>query len=81
MGKKASNCSSGKMITYLSFEFPNFAALQLGSFRFPDRPQGQSTYLNLTQRRCAVKPVNAEPKRNDSIVPLAATIATPGKHH
>ncbi|KAF3451734.1 hypothetical protein FNV43_RR07830 [Rhamnella rubrinervis] len=52
-------------------------ALQLGSFRFSNRPHGQSSALNFSQRRCSVKPVNAEPKRNDSVVPLAATIATP----
>ncbi|XP_065877626.1 5'-adenylylsulfate reductase 3, chloroplastic-like [Euphorbia lathyris] len=46
---------------------------QFGSFRLLDRPAA----LNLSQRRCAVKPVNAEPKRNDSIVPLAAAIAEP----
>ncbi|KAJ6767379.1 hypothetical protein OIU79_023191 [Salix purpurea] len=28
-------------------------------------------------QRCAVKPLNAEAKRNDSIVPLAATISAP----
>ncbi|XP_015885236.3 5'-adenylylsulfate reductase 2, chloroplastic [Ziziphus jujuba] len=52
-------------------------ALQLAPFRLLDRTHGQSSVLNLSQRRCAVKPLNAEPKRNDSIVPLAATIAAP----
>ncbi|OIV91922.1 hypothetical protein TanjilG_00590 [Lupinus angustifolius] len=32
---------------------------------------------NLTQRRTLVKPINAEPQRKDSIVPLAATIVAP----
>ena len=35
--------------------------------------------VNLSSRRSAVKPVNAEPKRSDSIVPLAATITEAGK--
>ena len=26
-----------------------------------------------------MKPVNAEPKRSDSIVPLAATVTSPGR--
>ncbi|OMO64817.1 Thioredoxin-independent 5'-adenylylsulfate reductase [Corchorus olitorius] len=48
-------------------------APQIGSFRLADR----HATVNLSQKRCAVKPVNAEPKRNDSMVPLAATIAAP----
>lgn len=52
-----------------------FSAAQIGSFRLLYRPAP----VNLSQRRCAVKPVNAEPKRNDSIVPLAVTIAAPGE--
>ncbi|XVE51096.1 hypothetical protein DITRI_Ditri02bG0011300 [Diplodiscus trichospermus] len=46
---------------------------QIGSFRLADR----HATVNLSQKRCAVKPVNAEPKRNESIVPLAATIVAP----
>ncbi|OIT39412.1 PREDICTED: 5'-adenylylsulfate reductase 1, chloroplastic-like isoform X1 [Nicotiana attenuata] len=43
-----------------------------------DRPQIPSTAVNLSRiRRLAVKPLNAEPKRNESIVPLAATIVAP----
>lgn len=30
--------------------------------------------LNLSGKRSSVKPLNAEPKRNDSMVPLAATM-------
>lgn len=53
-----------------------FSAPQFGSFKLLDRP---TTFVNVSsQRRCAVKPLNAEPKRNDSIVPLAATISAPG---
>ncbi|XWS19401.1 hypothetical protein CRYUN_Cryun31cG0012500 [Craigia yunnanensis] len=46
---------------------------QIGLFRLADR----HATVNLSQKRCAVKPVNAEPKRNGSIVPLAATIVAP----
>lgn len=52
-------------------------APQIGLFRLLDRPQGASIALNVSQRRTSVKPVNAEPKRNDSIVPSAATIVAP----
>lgn len=55
-----------------------FSAPQIGSFRFPERPQVSSGVVNLTQRRSSVRPLNAEPQRNDSVVPLAATIVAPG---
>lgn len=48
---------------------------QIGSFRLADR----RATVNLSQKRCAVKPVNAEPKRNDSILSHAATVSAPGK--
>ncbi|KAK9227676.1 hypothetical protein WN943_012731 [Citrus x changshan-huyou] len=48
---------------------------QIGSFRLVDRANVAST--SLSQRRSLVRPLNAEPKRNDSVVPLAATLATP----
>ncbi|KAH9749549.1 5'-adenylylsulfate reductase 1 [Citrus sinensis] len=48
---------------------------QIGSFRLVDRAHVAST--SLSQRRSLVRPLNAEPKRNDSVVPLAATLATP----
>jgi adenylyl-sulfate reductase (glutathione) len=58
------------------FLFLMFSAPQFGSFKLLDRP---TTFVNVSsQRRCAVKPLNAEPKRNGSVVPLAATIAAPG---
>ncbi|XLR60524.1 5'-adenylylsulfate reductase 3, chloroplastic [Arachis hypogaea] len=52
-------------------------APEIGSFKVPERPNGSSGVVNLTQRRSLVRRVNAEPQRRDSIVPLAATIATP----
>ncbi|XP_030456968.2 5'-adenylylsulfate reductase 2, chloroplastic-like isoform X2 [Syzygium oleosum] len=52
-------------------------APRIGSFRLLDRVQAASVALNVSQRRSLVKPVNAEPKRNDSIVRSAATIVAP----
>lgn len=51
----------------------------LGSFQHFDRPHILSASLNVSRRRsAAVKPLNvAEPKRNNSIVPSAATIVAP----
>ncbi|KAH7569473.1 hypothetical protein JRO89_XS06G0167800 [Xanthoceras sorbifolium] len=48
---------------------------QIGSFRLLERPQMAPTIAS--KRRSSVKPVNAEPKRNDSLVPLAATVVAP----
>lgn len=72
----ASSSSSATAFSASSFSRSSHSELkapQIGSFRLLDRPAA----LSLSQRRCAVKPVNAESKRNDSIVPLAATIAEP----
>ncbi|MBA0866716.1 hypothetical protein Goshw_023656 [Gossypium schwendimanii] len=46
---------------------------QIGSFRLADR----HATVNLSQKRRAVKPVNAEPKRNDTILSHAATTSAP----
>ncbi|PPR81350.1 hypothetical protein GOBAR_AA39363 [Gossypium barbadense] len=46
---------------------------QIGSFRLADR----HATVNLSQKRCAVKPVNAEPKSNDSMLSHAATTSAP----
>ncbi|KAK5831495.1 hypothetical protein PVK06_015293 [Gossypium arboreum] len=46
---------------------------QIGSFRLADR----HATVNLSQKRCAVKPVNAKPKRNDSMLSHAATTSAP----
>ncbi|GAB4830845.1 aspartic proteinase precursor [Ancistrocladus abbreviatus] len=49
----------------------------IGYFQTLDRPyQTSLNYSN--KRRSSVKPVYAELKRNDSIVPLAATVVAPG---
>ncbi|GLT83299.1 hypothetical protein SLE2022_015940 [Rubroshorea leprosula] len=50
-------------------------AAQIGSFRLLDR---QATVVLSSKRRSAVRPVNAEGRRNESIAPLAAaTIVAP----
>ncbi|KAE8736233.1 5'-adenylylsulfate reductase 2 [Hibiscus syriacus] len=46
---------------------------QIGSFRLANF----HATVNLSKKRCAVKPVNAEPKRNDSLLPQAASISAP----
>lgn len=49
-------------------------ASKFGSFLPLDRP----SMLSVPARRSAVKPLNAEPKRNNSIVHAAATAFAPG---
>lgn len=54
------------------------AVSQLGSYQPLDRTHS-STVLNLSRRRSSsVKALNAEPKRNDSIVAAAATLLASG---
>ncbi|XP_004486168.1 5'-adenylylsulfate reductase 2, chloroplastic [Cicer arietinum] len=50
---------------------------QIGSLRILEKTHGSNGALNLPQRRYLVRPLNAKSKRNDSIVPLAATIVAP----
>ncbi|KAL0328772.1 UNVERIFIED_CONTAM: 5'-adenylylsulfate reductase 1, chloroplastic [Sesamum calycinum] len=58
-----------------SFEQPR--AAQFGAFQPFDRPHLPPQAVGFSRRRCAVKALNAEPKRNDSIVPSAATLFAP----
>ncbi|KAK3188399.1 hypothetical protein Dsin_027960 [Dipteronia sinensis] len=71
--------SSSKAISGSGFSFSSSSSeskvSQIGSFRLLERPHVASTIVS--KRRVYVKPVNAEPKRNDSVVPLAATIVAP----
>ncbi|KAK1557462.1 hypothetical protein Q3G72_025035 [Acer saccharum] len=71
--------SSSKAISGSGFAFSSSSSeskvSQIGSFRLLERPQVASTIVS--KRRVSVKPVNAEPKRHDSVVPLAATIVAP----
>ncbi|GMY36870.1 5'-adenylylsulfate reductase 3, chloroplastic-like [Fagus crenata] len=70
--------SSSTAISGSSFSRSKSKGTQNGSFKvILDRPRTRTHGLNLSQRRSSVKPLNAEPKRNDSIVPLAATIVAP----
>ncbi|XVE87768.1 hypothetical protein DITRI_Ditri19aG0014300 [Diplodiscus trichospermus] len=57
----------------LSSSSSDFKVQKIGSFRLAD---GHAT-VNLSQKRSAVKPVNAEPKRNESMIPLAEAIVAP----
>ncbi|XP_060175734.1 5'-adenylylsulfate reductase 3, chloroplastic-like [Lycium barbarum] len=50
---------------------------QLGKFQLLDQDRISSKLLNFSTRRCAVKALYAEPKRNESMVPSAASIVAP----
>ncbi|KAL1334596.1 hypothetical protein HN51_063543 [Arachis hypogaea] len=70
-----SSCSSSTAISTCSFPCSDSKAPQIGSIRILERPQPRPNgVLNLSQKQRLLKPLNAEPNRNDSIVPLAATI-------
>ncbi|XP_057794979.1 5'-adenylylsulfate reductase 1, chloroplastic-like [Salvia miltiorrhiza] len=58
-----------------SFEQPR--AAQFGAFQPLDRSNLPPASVSLSRRCAAVKPLNAEPKRSDSIVPSASTLAAP----
>lgn len=58
-----------------------FSVLQIGSLRILERTNGSSGVLNLPSRRSLVRALNVESQRNDSVVPLAATIVAPGAFH
>ncbi|KAJ4829105.1 aspartic proteinase precursor [Turnera subulata] len=50
---------------------------QFSSVRLVDRPAAAVSISSDRSRRSAVRPLNAEPKRNDSIVPLASAAVAP----
>ncbi|XP_042037629.1 5'-adenylylsulfate reductase 1, chloroplastic-like [Salvia splendens] len=59
-----------------SFEQPR--AAQFGAIQPLDRSHLSPSSVKLSRRRCAaVKPLHAEAKRSDSIVPSAATVVAP----
>ncbi|XP_022877985.1 5'-adenylylsulfate reductase 3, chloroplastic-like isoform X2 [Olea europaea var. sylvestris] len=66
--------SSGVHGSSLSHSFDQSKAAPFGSFQTLDKPHLPSAAVNFSRRHSSVKPLNAEPKRNDSIVPSAATI-------
>ncbi|PIN09633.1 Phosphoadenosine phosphosulfate reductase [Handroanthus impetiginosus] len=61
----------------LSSSFDQPRAAQFGVFQALDRPHIPSSAVHFSPRRSAVKPLNAEAKRNDSMVPSAATSFAP----
>ncbi|XP_006348128.1 5'-adenylylsulfate reductase 1, chloroplastic [Solanum tuberosum] len=71
----SSSAIHGSLSSSSSYEQPKVS--QLGTFQPLERPQLLSSTVLNSWRRSAVKPLNAEPKRNDSIVPSAATIVAP----
>ncbi|XP_028793723.1 5'-adenylylsulfate reductase 3, chloroplastic [Neltuma alba] len=52
-------------------------APSIGLFRVSEKSHVSSRILSLSQRRCSVNSINAEPPRKDSIVPLAASTVAP----
>ncbi|XP_042478941.1 5'-adenylylsulfate reductase 1, chloroplastic-like isoform X1 [Macadamia integrifolia] len=70
----SSSAITGSIFSFFSQELK---APQFGSFRPLDRTLVTSAAADSTGGRSLVKPVYAEPKRSDSIVPLAATVTTP----
>lgn len=52
-------------------------AAQVGAFQPSDRHHLPAVAVNFSRRRCTVKPLNAEPKRTDSIVSSAMTFFSP----
>ncbi|KAK6124472.1 hypothetical protein DH2020_041778 [Rehmannia glutinosa] len=71
--------SSAVHSSSLSSALDQTRGAQFGTFQPSDRPHLPSTSVNFSRRRCAVKPLNAESKRNDSIVPSAATLFSPAE--
>jgi adenylyl-sulfate reductase (glutathione) len=70
--------SSSSSLSRLSNPNPKeLKATQIASVRLFDPSNVASPALTLHQRRSFVKALNAEPKRNDSIVPSAASIVAP----
>ncbi|CBI23233.3 unnamed protein product, partial [Vitis vinifera] len=69
--------SSSAISGPISYASSENKAPQIGSFRPVDRSNVSLATVTFSRRQSAVKPVNAEPKRNDSIVPLAATVSAP----
>uniref|UniRef100_A0A1J3IUH5 adenylyl-sulfate reductase (glutathione) n=1 Tax=Noccaea caerulescens TaxID=107243 RepID=A0A1J3IUH5_NOCCA len=76
----AATVSSSSGIT--SFAFSRSAnssepkVSQIGSLRLLDRVHVTPMSLNQSGKRSSVKPLNAEPKTKDSMIPLAATMVT-----
>ncbi|KGN49103.1 5'-adenylylsulfate reductase 1, chloroplastic [Cucumis sativus] len=73
--------SSASAITGSSFSRSISAsepkAPQIGSVRLFSRPNVPASSVNYSQRRCSIEPLHAEPKRNDSVAPLAAASTAP----
>ncbi|XP_042519059.1 5'-adenylylsulfate reductase 1, chloroplastic-like [Macadamia integrifolia] len=77
MALAASSSAISSSISSRSLGHQELRAPQIGSFRPLDRAFVPSVAANSSGRRWLVKPVHAEPKRSDSIVPLAATVSAP----
>lgn len=50
----------------------------MGYFQPLDRAYHQPSAVSFSRRHSDVKPLNAEPRRNEAVVASAATVAAPG---
>ncbi|XP_043692706.1 5'-adenylylsulfate reductase 1, chloroplastic-like [Telopea speciosissima] len=77
MALAASSSAISGSVSFRSLFSQELRAPQFGTFRPLDRTLVPSVPANSTGKRYLVQPVHAEPKRRDSIVPLAATVVAP----
>ncbi|KAH6820366.1 APS reductase 3 [Perilla frutescens var. hirtella] len=69
--------SSAVHSSSLSHSLDQSKAANFGAFQPLDRLHSPTTAVNFSRRSWSVKPLNAEPKRNDSIVSAATTASAP----
>ncbi|KAG9132094.1 hypothetical protein Leryth_023698 [Lithospermum erythrorhizon] len=62
---------------YGSLSSSSYDQQRVGQFGSFERLQTESLAVNISRRRSCVIALNAEPKRNDNIVPSAATLVAP----
>ncbi|KAK2974841.1 hypothetical protein RJ640_005625 [Escallonia rubra] len=73
----SSNAITGSFPSRSNPSYEPSKVLQLGNFQPLDRRDLSSTGVNVSRRRGEVRPLHAEPKKNNSMVPAAATIVAP----
>ncbi|KAK3021718.1 hypothetical protein RJ639_046064 [Escallonia herrerae] len=73
----SSNAITGSFSSRSNPSYEPSKVLQLGNFQPLDRRDLSSTGVNVSRRRGKVRPLHAEPKKNNSMVPAAATIVAP----
>ncbi|KAK3039693.1 hypothetical protein RJ639_027034 [Escallonia herrerae] len=73
----SSNAITGSFPSRSNPPYEPSKVLQLGNYQPLDRRDLSSTGVNVSRRRGEVRPLHAEPKKNNSMVPAAATIVAP----